>query len=167
VVSSLPRRRCQTPAAAAVFYALLLLSTLAAVQDEVATRLLDRLEDCRRSFETAIVLGGAGAKVAERLAGGRSGIQQVIHVDTSMAMLERARSHAEASSSGRQQPHTRYVHWQADLEILPLEPGCADREWGSCCRPCCKLMPRHPASLVRTVCPSPAHPLPCRCLQWS
>ncbi|KAI3438448.1 hypothetical protein D9Q98_000878 [Chlorella vulgaris] len=94
--------------------------------DEVATRLLDRLEDCRRSFETAIVLGGAGAKVAERLAGGRSGIQQVIHVDTSMAMLERARSHVEASSSGRQQPHTRYVHWQADSEILPLEPGCAD-----------------------------------------
>lgn len=44
-------------------------------QDVVAERLLDRLEDCRRSFETAVVLGGAGAQVAERLAGGRSGIQ--------------------------------------------------------------------------------------------
>lgn len=38
-------------------------------------RLLDRLEDCRRSFERAVVLGGSGAKVAERLAGGRAGIQ--------------------------------------------------------------------------------------------
>lgn len=38
-------------------------------------RLLDRLEDCRRSFETAVILGGAGAKVAERLAGGRAGIK--------------------------------------------------------------------------------------------
>ncbi len=41
----------------------------------MADRLLDRLEDCRRSFERAIILGGAGAKVAERLAGGRAGIQ--------------------------------------------------------------------------------------------
>lgn len=41
----------------------------------MADRLLDRLEDCRRTFERAVVLGGAGAKVAERLSGGRAGIQ--------------------------------------------------------------------------------------------
>lgn len=41
----------------------------------MADRLLDRLEDCRRTFERAVILGGAGAKVAERLAGGRAGIQ--------------------------------------------------------------------------------------------
>lgn len=45
------------------------------MQDTVAERLLDRLEDCRRSFERAAVLGGAGAQVAARLAGGRGGIQ--------------------------------------------------------------------------------------------
>ncbi len=45
------------------------------MQDTVAERLLDRLEDCRRSFERAAVLGGAGARVASRLAGGRAGIQ--------------------------------------------------------------------------------------------
>lgn len=43
-------------------------------------------------------------------------------------MLERARSHAEASSSGRAHPPTRYVHWQPDSEVLPLEPASADRE---------------------------------------
>ncbi|EFN57644.1 hypothetical protein CHLNCDRAFT_142766 [Chlorella variabilis] len=94
--------------------------------DEVVDRLLDRLEDCRRSFETAVILGGAGAKVAERLAGGRAGIKEVVHVDTSEAMLERSRSHAEASSSGRQHPDTRYVHWPPASEVLPLEPASAD-----------------------------------------
>ena len=52
-----------------------LLPSLIPAQDVVADRLLDRLEDCRRSFERAVILGGAGAKVAERLAGGRAGIQ--------------------------------------------------------------------------------------------
>ncbi|PRW59398.1 methyltransferase At1g22800 [Chlorella sorokiniana] len=41
-------------------------------------------------------------------------------------MLERARSHAAASSSGRAHPPTRYVHWQPDSEVLPLEPSGAD-----------------------------------------
>lgn len=44
----------------------------------MADRLLDRLEDCRRTFERAVILGGAGAKVAERLAGGRAGIQVLL-----------------------------------------------------------------------------------------
>lgn len=97
-------------------------------------RLLDRLEDCRRSFEVAVVLGGAGAQVAERLAGGRAGVQQVVHLDTSQAMLERARSHAHASSSpGRPQPATRYVHWAPATEVLPLEQG-ADCEPRRGCR---------------------------------
>lgn len=55
--------------------------------------------------------------------------QEIIHVDTSLGMLERARSHAAASSSGRAHPPTRYVHWQPDSEVLPLEPASADCEW--------------------------------------
>ena len=35
----------------------------ACVQDEVADRLLDRLEDCTRTFPKAVVLGGGGAQV--------------------------------------------------------------------------------------------------------
>lgn len=56
--------------------------------------------------------------------------QEIIHVDTSLGMLERARSHAEASSSGRVHPPTRYLHWQPDSEVLPLEPASADCEHG-------------------------------------
>lgn len=166
-----------------------------AKQDTVAERLLDRLEDCRRSFERAVVLGGAGAQVAARLAGGRAGIQvrvggrgeqrhgaclclkgqavwqlacrraaglhsgpisvpisvcmppqppkslldiacaglglqEVIHVDTSQAMLERARSHAQASTSGggKLPAPATYVHWQPGSEVLPLEPASVDCE---------------------------------------
>lgn len=50
-------------------------------------------------------------------------------MDTSLGMLERARSHTAASSSGRAHPPTRYVHWQPDSEVLPLEPTSADCEW--------------------------------------
>lgn len=49
-------------------------------------------------------------------------------MDTSQAQLDRARSHAEASSSDRQQPPTQYVLWPPSSEILPLEPGSADCE---------------------------------------
>jgi 23S rRNA G2069 N7-methylase RlmK/C1962 C5-methylase RlmI len=44
------------------------------------------------------VLGGAGECVTSRLAAGRAGIQQVLHLDMSQAMLQRARSAAEAAS---------------------------------------------------------------------
>eukprot|EP00887_Chlorella_sp_A99_P004594 scaffold4.g4594.t1 len=54
--------------------------------DEVAERLLDRLEDCTRSFPRAVVLGGAGAQVLERLGGGRAGIESVAYLDTSQEL---------------------------------------------------------------------------------
>lgn len=56
----------------------------------MAERLLDRLEDCKREFPTAVVLGGAGECVIKRLADGRAGIQTVHHMDQSQAMLDRA-----------------------------------------------------------------------------
>ena len=53
-------------------------------------RLLDRLEDCQRSFPVAAVLGGAGAVAAAHLVGGRAGVQTLLHVDDSPGMLARA-----------------------------------------------------------------------------
>ena len=38
---------------------------LAPGQDEVAERLVERLEDCTRKFPSALVLGGAGAQVRQ------------------------------------------------------------------------------------------------------
>lgn len=54
-------------------------------------------------------------------------------MDTSQAMLERARSHGEASTSAGGRPHapTTYVHWPPTSEILQLEPDSYDREWAA------------------------------------
>ncbi len=60
-------------------------------QGEVTERLLDRLEDCRRSFPVAAIIGGAGTAVAERLTNGRAGVATLLHIDDSPAMLARAR----------------------------------------------------------------------------
>ena len=60
-------------------------------QAEVAERLLDRLEDCRRTFPTAAVLGGAAEAVVTRMCGGRAGIERVVLLDSSAAMLERCK----------------------------------------------------------------------------
>ncbi|KAK9823525.1 hypothetical protein WJX72_003397 [[Myrmecia] bisecta] len=95
------------------------------LQVQVAECLLDRLEDCKRSFHTAVILGGAGECVARRLAAGRAGIKEVIHIDSSAAMLERAAARAEAhKAAGIDWPETHYV--QADEEYLPLQEHSAD-----------------------------------------
>lgn len=56
----------------------------------MAERLLDRLEDCKRDFPTAVVLGGAGESILKRLTNSRAGVQTVYHLDSSQAMLNRA-----------------------------------------------------------------------------
>lgn len=58
-------------------------------QGMMAERLLDRLEDCKREFPVAVVLGGAGEDVIKRLTGNRAGIKEIYHFDQSRAMLER------------------------------------------------------------------------------
>ena len=55
-------------------------------QAEVTERLLDRLEDCQRTFPVAAVLGGAGTAAAARLAGGRAGMHTLLHIHGSPGM---------------------------------------------------------------------------------
>ena len=57
----------------------------------MAERLLDRLEDCKRTFPRVAVLGGAAGAVVSRLSGGRAGIESAVLLDSSSAMLERCR----------------------------------------------------------------------------
>ena len=65
---------------------------------EVAEQLLDRLEDCKRTFPVVAVLGGSGRAVLQRLGGGRAGIQKVIYLDSSRDMLISAKQHQQVSS---------------------------------------------------------------------
>ena len=99
----------------------------------VADRLLDRLEDCVAKFPTAVVLGGAGEHVIERLRGGRAGVERVIHIDTAPEMLAAAaarRRALEAAERARGVPFPKawpQVHAVVgDEEHLPLAPGSVD-----------------------------------------
>ncbi|KAK9917381.1 hypothetical protein WJX75_003779 [Coccomyxa subellipsoidea] len=79
------------------------------LQVEVAEQLLDRLEDCKRTFPVVAVLGGSGRAVLQRLGGGRAGIQKVIYLDSSRDMLISAKQHQ-----------------QGDEEMLPLRRHSLD-----------------------------------------
>lgn len=63
-------------------------------QEQVTSRLLDRLEDVRRTFPRAVSLGAAGDVVARHLKGGRSGIEHMTVIDSSQHMLQRCRDAA-------------------------------------------------------------------------
>lgn len=95
----------------------------------VAARLTDRLADCVATFPTAVVLPGAGADaVAARLkAGGRSGIERVVRIESSPGALQLARALHErrvAADGAQAWPQTHFV--LADEEFLPLAPGSVD-----------------------------------------
>lgn len=79
------------------------------LQVEVAERLLDRLEDCKRAFPVAGVLGGSGGAVLQRLKSGRAGIERVLYLDSSRDMLARVRKQQQVS-----------------LAELLLTPNCID-----------------------------------------
>ncbi|KAJ9522701.1 hypothetical protein QJQ45_019894 [Haematococcus lacustris] len=107
----------------------------------VADRLLDRLEDCVKTFPKAAIIGGAvnsapGAalsalQVLDRLAGGRAGIQSATVLDTSPDMLQLVQDLATAQ---RQQVRSGAKAWPAvstqlmdpSLEVLPVEPHSFD-----------------------------------------
>lgn len=104
---------------------------IAWVQDEVAERVLDRLEDCTRPFPRALILGGAGVQVLDLLGAGRAGVKQATLVDTSQAMLDRARLHLGAASwAGQGALQTEFVRADPASELLPVEPGQYDGERG-------------------------------------
>eukprot|EP00878_Enallax_costatus_P024487 GHUV01026133.1.p1 GENE.GHUV01026133.1~~GHUV01026133.1.p1 ORF type:complete len:181 (+),score=15.56 GHUV01026133.1:358-900(+) len=95
----------------------------------ITDRLLDRLEDCLAKFPTAVIVGGAGDVVAEGLAGERAGVEKVIHIDTSPAMLDLAKDRAAAHQMRRHAtswPETSYV--LGDEEQIPLAPSSVDCE---------------------------------------
>jgi ubiquinone/menaquinone biosynthesis C-methylase UbiE len=71
--------------------------------------------------------------VAQRLVQSRAGVEEILHLDLSAAMLDRARAAYDgaraAARDGDKWPRVRYI--QADEELLPLEPESVDR--GSQC----------------------------------
>lgn len=76
---------------------------------EVADRLVERLEDVKRTFPTALDLGCHGGEIARVLAG-RGGIETLFQCDPSPAMTARAGG----------------IAFAADEEFLPVKPASLD-----------------------------------------
>jgi NADH dehydrogenase [ubiquinone] 1 alpha subcomplex assembly factor 5 len=63
------------------------------LQDEVAERVVERVDDCSRQFTDALIVGGAGIQVLKSLLSSRSGntLKRIVVADHSIDMLDRSR----------------------------------------------------------------------------
>ncbi|PWZ31716.1 putative methyltransferase [Zea mays] len=90
------------------------------LMDAVAENLLDRLEDCRKSFPSTLCLGGS-ADAVRRLLYGRGGIESLIMMDMSADMVKKWRESENATGDG---PETHFVI--GDEEFLPIKASSHD-----------------------------------------
>ncbi|CAL5097885.1 unnamed protein product [Urochloa decumbens] len=88
--------------------------------DAVAENLLDRLEDCRKAFPSALCLGGSAGAV-RRLLRGRGGIDKLIMMDMSSDMVRKWRESENTTEEG---PETHFV--VGDEEFLPIKESSQD-----------------------------------------
>lgn len=89
--------------------------------DTVADRLLDRLEDCKKDFPTALCLGGSMEPV-QRLLHGRGGIEKLIMMDMSQDMIKKCRGMEEKMSD----PKIETLYVVGDEECLPIKQSSLD-----------------------------------------
>lgn len=96
-----------------------LMTSVDPLLDVVTENLLDRLEDCKRTFHTALNMGGAITHV-NRLLKGRGGVEKLITMDVSNDMIKKSMD--MASSSSKLEKH--YI--VGDEEFLPFKEGSLD-----------------------------------------
>ncbi|EOY17054.1 S-adenosyl-L-methionine-dependent methyltransferases superfamily protein [Theobroma cacao] len=89
--------------------------------DAVAENLLDRLEDCKKTFPTALCLGGS-LQAVRRLLRGRGEIDKLIMMDTSYDMVKRCES--SRPDSYNENIETSYV--VGDEEFLPIKESSVE-----------------------------------------
>ncbi|XP_057974692.1 putative methyltransferase At1g22800, mitochondrial [Malania oleifera] len=89
--------------------------------DTVAENLLDRLEDCKKTFPTALCLGGS-LEAIRRLLPGRGGIEKLIMMDTSYDMVKLCK-YTEQNTMN-ENVETSYV--VGDEEFLPVKESSLD-----------------------------------------
>lgn len=87
----------------------------------VAENLVDRLEDCKKTFPTALCLGGS-LQAARQMLRGRGAIQKFIMMDTSYDMLKLCKS--SQRDSDNENIETSYV--VGDEEFLPIKESSVD-----------------------------------------
>ncbi|XP_020106451.1 putative methyltransferase At1g22800 isoform X2 [Ananas comosus] len=89
--------------------------------DSVAENLLDRLEDCRKTFPTALCLGGSLASV-RRLLRGRGRIEKLIMMDMSFDMVKKLRD----SENNILDDNLETSFVVGDEEFLPIKESSLD-----------------------------------------
>lgn len=89
--------------------------------DAVAENMLDRLEDCKKTFPTALCLGGS-LEAIRRLLRGRGGIQKLIMMDPSPDMVKVCQ--AKEPYMPTDNIETSFV--VGDEEFLPIEENSLD-----------------------------------------
>ncbi|KAL7200078.1 hypothetical protein ACSBR2_022230 [Camellia fascicularis] len=89
--------------------------------DAVADNLLDRLEDCKKTFPTALCLGGS-LEAIRRLLRGRGAIEKLIMMDTSYDMVKLCKDAEEDASN--KNIETSFV--VGDEEFLPVKESSVD-----------------------------------------
>ncbi|KAL1811720.1 hypothetical protein DCAR_0623846 [Daucus carota subsp. sativus] len=86
--------------------------------DTVAENILDRLEDCKKTFPTALCFGGSSGAI-RRLLRGRGAIEKLIMMDTSYDMLKSCQATKYDDSI-----ETSYI--VGDEEFLPIKESSVD-----------------------------------------
>eukprot|EP01018_Ginkgo_biloba_P026556 Gb_17961 [translate_table: standard] len=89
--------------------------------DTVTENMLDRLEDCKKNFPSALCLGGSIEPI-RRLLHGRGGIEKLIMMDMSYDMINKCRDMEGKVSDAKFE--TFYV--VGDEEFLPIKQGSVD-----------------------------------------
>ncbi|XP_057490636.1 putative methyltransferase At1g22800, mitochondrial isoform X1 [Actinidia eriantha] len=89
--------------------------------DNVAENLLDRLEDCKKSFPSALCLGGS-LEAIRRLLRGRGAIEKLIMMDTSYEMVKLCKNIEQDVSN--KTIETSFV--VGDEEFLPVKESSLD-----------------------------------------
>ncbi|KAL6176670.1 hypothetical protein ACLB2K_053303 [Fragaria x ananassa] len=89
--------------------------------DSVADNLLDRLEDCKKTFPTALCLGGSFEAV-KRLLHGRGAIEKLIMMSASYDMVKRCRN----AEDEVQNENIETSFMVGDEEFLPIKESSLD-----------------------------------------
>lgn len=89
--------------------------------DTVVENILDRLEDCKKTFPTALCLGGSSGAI-RRLLRGRGGIEKLIMMDTSYDMLKSC----QATEHNKYDDNIETSYIVGDEEFLPMKESSVD-----------------------------------------
>ncbi|KAK6120433.1 hypothetical protein DH2020_045827 [Rehmannia glutinosa] len=93
----------------------------ASLHSTFAENLLDRLEDCKKTFPTALCMGGS-LEAIRRLLNGRGGIEKLIMMDSSYDMVKLCKQSEQ--NSPNKNVETSFI--VADEEFLPVKESSLD-----------------------------------------